>query len=203
MRCSVERLCEGLGGGSIDGWSRSPAGASRGRYGEVVSAPPYGIQNRGLLDRDVVEGLCAGCHGSSLRCGRGRRIQGSRGFEVTAPSRTHAAAAQAHAGGVRGVAFDGNVTTVSGVLIGPTGSARAAVDGAAARPFERRSSEPTSDRQRSGRGGPLGCPVRTQARCKPPWQARLRRLNASRHGDPFGARRSGGTWSAQAAIKDR
>ena len=26
--------------GSIDGWSRSPAGASRGRYGEVVSAPP-------------------------------------------------------------------------------------------------------------------------------------------------------------------
>lgn len=142
---------------------------------------------RSRVHRDVVEGLCAGCHGTSLRCGRGRLIETSRG-SMSRPLTHSCGGCQEPAGGAGGVAFDGHLTIVSGYQSGlPARHERL--------PTERQRAR-SSGGSRSPRatvrglvGASRGCRARTNRRREPPWQARSASSRLPARG-PFGARRA-------------
>ena len=122
------------------------------------------------------------------------------GFECHGPSRTHAAAAREPAGGAGGVAFDGHLTIVSGVPIGPTGRHERL-------PTERQRAR-SSGGSRSPRatvrglvGASRGCRARTEPPTRAPLASQI--CVVTPPGTGTVRRAPSGETVAQAAIKDR
>ena len=180
--------------GSGYGWSRSPAGDSRGRYGKVVSAPPdasevgsVGTSSR--VSARAVAGL--------LPVWPGRLIETSRG-SMSRPLTHSCGGCQEPAGGAGGVAFDGHLTIVSGYQSGlparherlPTERQRARSSGGSQRPRATVGGLVGASRGCGAGPGRDASPLASQIWVSAPDAGTIRRAPS---GEPV----------AQAAIKDR